>query len=532
MSLDFLFVPLAAKAGASLDQVKLITCLLASYPLGSLFTRIPSSQPTLRHLFNVAIASFYFVQVLDQGWPFLLLLGDVLATYFIALTVQSPRMPWIVFAFMMAHLFFNHIDRALHGDPFDGSYNITGPQMVLVMKLTTFAWNTWDGRRPVEDLDKWQTKMRVTKFPSLLEFLGFSLYFPGVLVGPFLEYATYSSLIDGTLFDATSGSEPRGRPIPNGRKRTAYRKMLLALGFLGIYMGVAPRISFQTAATDWFLEQTLPYRILVLQLAGFVERSKYYGVWTLTEGASILTGLGFTGYGPSGVATWNGAANVEVWKIEVPENFKVVVDSWNIKTNVWLRECVYKRVTPKGRKAGFQSSMLTYLTSAVWHGVSAGYYLTFLLGGFITTVARLARSAFRPLVLPTVSGPTGNKAANGHDTKQPSPPPTLMKTTYDVAGTVCTVLLVNFACTPFILLHLSDGVEAWRRLHWYGLWMVLGSMVFFYGGGGAWLKGIQAMRVRSAKAAAASISGPGTPSVAPTVPPVDAVLREAEKRLL
>lgn len=65
--------------------------------------------------------------------------------------------------------------------------------MVLVMKLTTFAWNTWDGRRPAEvssslaqprvglaqhvriqDLDKWQMKMRVTKFPSLLEFLGFS----------------------------------------------------------------------------------------------------------------------------------------------------------------------------------------------------------------------------------------------------------------------------------------------------------------------------------------------------------------------
>jgi len=26
----------------------------------------------------------------------------------------------------------------------------------------------------MQDLDKWQTKMRVAKFPSLLEFLGFS----------------------------------------------------------------------------------------------------------------------------------------------------------------------------------------------------------------------------------------------------------------------------------------------------------------------------------------------------------------------
>jgi hypothetical protein len=44
----------------------------------------------------------------------------------------------------------SHIERSIYGDPFDGSYNITGPQMVLVMKLTTFAWNVWDGRRPVE----------------------------------------------------------------------------------------------------------------------------------------------------------------------------------------------------------------------------------------------------------------------------------------------------------------------------------------------------------------------------------------------
>jgi lysophospholipid acyltransferase len=27
---------------------------------------------------------------------------------------------------------------------------VTGPQMVLTMKLTTFAWNVWDGRRPTE----------------------------------------------------------------------------------------------------------------------------------------------------------------------------------------------------------------------------------------------------------------------------------------------------------------------------------------------------------------------------------------------
>ncbi|KAI9512706.1 MBOAT, membrane-bound O-acyltransferase family-domain-containing protein [Russula earlei] len=528
MSLDFLFAPLAVKVGASLDQVKLITCLLVSYPLGSLFIRIPPAQPTLRHLFSILVSSFYFLPVFNHTIPFLSFIGDVLVTYFVALTVQGPRMPWIVFCIMMGHLFFNHIERALYGDPFDGSYNMTGPQMVLVMKMTTFAWNVWDGRRPVEDLDKWQKVMRVTKFPSLLEFLGYSLYFPGVLVGPYLEYATYASLVNGTLFDATGGDADPHRPIPNGRKRTAYRKMLFALGYLGTYMAVGPKYSYHTSLTDWFLQQNLPYRVLVVQIAGFVERCKYYGVWTLTEGASVLTGLGFTGYGPSGAATWNGAANVIVWNMEVPDNFKMLVDSWNINTSVWLRECVYKRVTPKGKKAGFRSSMLTYLTSAVWHGVSPGYYLMFLLSGFATTVARLSRSTIRPLVLSPGSEPAGRSGANIRDAKPSQSPASLPKTAYDVAGTVCTLLVINFASVAFVLLYLSDCIEAWRRLRWYGLWMIFGTMTFFYGGGATWLKGLQTKRVGRADVITIS---PGTPSVPPTVPPLDDVFREAEKKL-
>jgi hypothetical protein len=99
--------------------------------------------------------------------------------------------------------------------------------------------------------------------PSCDSYIVYRLYFPGVLVGPFLEFATYSSLIAGSLFDVTSGgsSEPRSS-IPMGRKRNAYRKMLFALGYLGIYMGLSPKISFQTSVTDWFLEQSLLSRFV------------------------------------------------------------------------------------------------------------------------------------------------------------------------------------------------------------------------------------------------------------------------------
>lgn len=85
-----------------------------------------------------------------------------------------------------------------------------------------------------------------------------------------------------------------------------------------------------------------------------------------SQGASILTGLGFNGYTPSGGTRWDRTANVNVLKIEFAPNLKVLLDNWNINTNVWLRDCVYKRVASPGKKPGFKSTQLTFMTSAFW----------------------------------------------------------------------------------------------------------------------------------------------------------------------
>ena len=43
----------------------------------------------------------------------------------------------------------SHLVRAFN-DISLATFEITGPQMVLTMKLTTFAWNVYDGRQPLE----------------------------------------------------------------------------------------------------------------------------------------------------------------------------------------------------------------------------------------------------------------------------------------------------------------------------------------------------------------------------------------------
>lgn len=535
--MDRLFEPLASATGASIDQVKLIACLLFSYPLGSIFIRIPSSLQALKHIFNIIIALLYFLPVLNLWTGFLHLLASILATYYVAKNVRRPDMPWIVFALVLGHLMINHIIRAVYGYGYE-TFEITGPQMVLTMKLTTFAWNVYDGRRPREDLDKWQFEKHIPddKFPSILSFLGYAFYFPGVLVGPYLDYNSYQSLIDGSIFKISEGNQPKredkDRFIPRGRKRMAYRKMVKALIFLGLYTTCYGTFNYTVALKPWFAKKHVLYRIAYWQLCGFFERTKYYAVWTLTEGASILTGYGFTGFDSYGNSTWNGARNVKIRSIEFAPNFKVLLDSWNIKTAIWLKECVYKRVTPKGKKPGFRSSMITFTTSALWHGIAPGYYLAFLLGGFIQTAGRLCRSNIRPLLLPPQLPPSQNVPVKVKEKPTLEPPKDAIsaaKRAYDLAGTVSSVLLVNYTTGPFILATLRDSFRAWSLLGWYGHYMVGGALVFFYAGGRRFLRRLQEQRVKAIGV------GPQFPTVAEKpgplyMPPVEEAAQELEHR--
>jgi len=108
----------------------------------------------------------------------------------------------------------------------------------------------------------------------------------------------------------------------------------------------------------------------------------------------------------------------------------------------------------------------------VQHGISSGYYLTFLMGGFITTVARLVRQNIRPFF---ASGSPGS----------------LTKRLYDVVGTATTILILNYAATPFILLTIKESLQSWRVLNFYGHVMVIGALAFFNLGGTQYLRGLQ-----------------------------------------
>ncbi|WWD17220.1 hypothetical protein CI109_101658 [Kwoniella shandongensis] len=450
---DPLFDKVSTLVGAEPDQLKLIAGLLISFPLGSLYIRLPPSRPNIAHLFSVIVSTIFLVPLLGLGGGMLHLLFSIAGTYLIVVTMKGPNMPWVAFCFVMGHLLFNHISRHVLSIPAT-TIEITGTQMVLVMKLSTFAWNIHDGRQNPET--------RLTTVPNPLAFLGYCFFFPSILVGPSFNYATYDSLVHHRIYrvapPGTSVEQAKAakRRVPYGRKRVAYLHFVIGLAFLGVYSIYSSKLSYGRILTPIWSTWSLGEKFGFVQLAGLIARTKYYAVWSLSEGACILTGLGFNGYDQkTGRTLWNRVRNVNIVGIETAESYKVLFDSWNCRTNVWLRDVVYKRLTKKGKKPGSKQSMATFVTSAVWHGIDPGQF----------------RRYVRPYFLPQ------------SETSSQIP-----KRVYDIAGWIVVQTNLNYIVAPFLLLSLKGSIQAWHRMYWYSPIVVALSMAFFSAGGRRKLK--------------------------------------------
>lgn len=67
------------------------------------------------------------------------------------------------------------------------------------------------------------------------------------------------SLIDESIYSGTETSE-KGRKVPKGRKRVAYRKMATGLAFLVLFVTMSGSWNFGVAIQDWFKQRGWLYR--------------------------------------------------------------------------------------------------------------------------------------------------------------------------------------------------------------------------------------------------------------------------------
>eukprot|EP00904_Undaria_pinnatifida_P005433 jgi/Undpi1/2019/HiC_scaffold_12.g05405.m1 len=436
VGLDAAAIDLADSIGFDVGTMKYVLLLLAAYPLAAVFSRLPNA--TTKHFFSALVGVWMMQFVFYGQWIHSFV--SALVTYVMVLALPNKYMPKVVFAFVLGYISLSHLYRA-YVDYMGWSLDFTGPQMVLTIKLSSFAYNVWDGRKWAEiekdTGDKKKDRVlaarreyAIRSVPNPLEFFGYVYCFSSILAGPAFEYTLYDKATSGEAYRKVSW---RCRPLLVEPPTASLRplpslSLLLTWYFLFCFVLVFLILSFWCSL------------ILLLSVffcsSYFCKLSFFVIFFYLVYGASVLGGFGFQGYAADGtVIGWDGVSNIDIMAFETSPSVVVNTRAWNKRTQGWLERYVYMRTG--------NSLVATYFVSAFWHGFYPGYYLFFMSLPVVTAVSRELKKKVSPYV-PT-EGAIG--------------------AAYHVLCVCVVSLTVNYLVIPFQILGLPESLEIWGTFY-------------------------------------------------------------------
>ncbi len=326
------------------------------------------------------------------------ILVTCITTFTIAKMVRSSVMPWMGTFFLMSHLSWMHWERMQTTSDLSGSFavHISSPQMALVIRLMTFCWNIHDGRQSQSPLTTSQKQMSKEAFPPFLEYLSYALFFPTQFTNINFTFDEYRRFMQNPAFELSLKSlyqlrcqKGSGGQLLRSCVGAAQRKLLAGFCWFSVQALLPTAFDLEYLLGAEFASSRFAYKLFIIHMVAFKFRTKFYGIWSIVEGACILSGFGFNGRDSrTGAALWNRLENIRPHEVEFAQNSHAYVGGWNVRTSKWLRDYVYLRISPRGTKPGPYASLGTFIFSAVWHGFYPGYYLTFCLAGSIHVIGQ------------------------------------------------------------------------------------------------------------------------------------------------
>ncbi|XP_062847882.1 lysophospholipid acyltransferase 1 [Trichomycterus rosablanca] len=428
-----------------LDQVNFIMCQVFGLAAAFWFRLCLNPQrvsPGVRH----AVATFLGASIIIFcfGWysshVFILAVGS----YIILCRASEHNVHWYLMIVAMGYLTVCQISRVFIFNYGVLSTDFSGPVMMMVQKITTLAFQVHDGKCGKEDeLNPEQRRLAVVTKPSLLEYLSYTLNFMSILVGPYTNYTDYIDFIEGRHVQSKLQNEPE----QNGKNglsepsplRPVCQKLLICVGCILWFFAITKTFPISNNVDPQFINETsfisrLAYAFVSIQAA----RPKFYFAWTLADAVHNAAGYGISGLDKKGRVSWDLVSNIHIWEIETATSFKMFIDNWNIQTGVWLKSVCYDR-------APFFRTELTFVLSALWHGVYPGYYFTFLTGIPITFSARIMRRNFRHFFLHSRS----------------------LKLAYDVTTWAATQFGICYTVMPFLVLAVEPTLIYYRSMYFH-----------------------------------------------------------------
>uniref|UniRef100_A0A3Q3WQ63 Uncharacterized protein n=1 Tax=Mola mola TaxID=94237 RepID=A0A3Q3WQ63_MOLML len=416
--------PVSERLGFPLDQVNFLVCQLFALAAAFWFRLYLSPShacPLVRHtvatLLGIALLIFCF------GCKNIFFLP--INTIFNFLHSVTYRYSMVT---AMGYLTVCQVSRAFIFNYGILSTDFSGPLMIVTQKITTLAFQLHDGN----------TEERIVR-PSVIEYLSYNLNFLSVLAGPCSNYKDYIDFIEGRHISERLRPHVHLKHVLLSLQSSVCRKLLVCCGCMLFFLVVTRSLPIKYNVDHDFVSHApflsrLAYAFFSIQAA----RPKFYFAWTLADAVNNAAGYGFLGMDENGKPSWDLVRNLNIFGIETATSFKTFIDNWNIRTGIWLKAVCYDRA-PKHRLA------LTFLLSALWHGVYPGYYFTFITAIPITIAARAVRKSVRHHFL-------GSRG---------------LKLGYDFLTWAATQLAIGYTVMPFLLLAVEPTMVYYRSMYFH-----------------------------------------------------------------
>lgn len=404
---------------ASSEIVDHIFCLFVAY-FFSLFYWIKISAVKAQWVKNLYITAVgnLFLLICFPVLHVLQLYIPILFTYYLTKSFRKEWwMPFANMAGIFSYLIGVHIYRQfLSAKEAEKYLTVAMPLMQLTIKVTSFAFDIYDSSlcsdktkngdfqdttKPPSCVDKGTlanikliepitTEMKdkfskLIRYPNLLEFIGYSMLFPGVLVGPTVYFHQYRCLIDGTYMLQAN----RTRGALSARKRRYSYLLSMGVLFMVLYGVLDCMISVRYIADPGFFIKPLWYRIVYAHICKLFIHCQYYAAWMIAEGSYVALGMGLR-IVHSGQPLWDQHETVNPFITEAYTHYKTFLNNWNKCIVEWLNLYFYNRIKGhyKSSRGDLLALVCTLLLSALWHGFHPGYYMTALSAAWFIYVSR------------------------------------------------------------------------------------------------------------------------------------------------
>lgn len=373
---------------------------------------------------------------------------------YLLMCIISPKHSHIViFIYALSYLSGFHIYRMLIDY---GSYtlDLTTPMMMMVARITSLAFNYYDGKGKSEDkLLESQKESKVVQLPSFNNYFSYVFAFNSVLFGPFMFYFEHRNFINGLPLRkeyAISDEVKKLHPEPPSVASAVIPRFILFLANVVGYLYISPRWPIAHLLDQQFIGAvSWIKKILYLLVSSSFLRCKYYIAWLCADVTGNLAGIGFSGYDEQGNPKWDANYNVALWDVEMSTNPRQCMNAWNIGVTHWLRTTVYER-------SPIAPTLLTYVLSAFWHGFYPGYFFTFISAALMISSARWGRRKIRPIF-----------QAN-----------TLSQKFYDVLTFGLTRICMAYLALPFVFLDIGPAHKFYMSVGYFGhILLILGIVI-------------------------------------------------------